>query len=83
MGLSQVTTMDVEVSWDSAKLSRMLSINEARINTIMGGGRTDNTNIAVTIDQQSQQKLSFIYMTPQINRPKPESLIYDDLYSEC
>ena len=92
MGLSQVSTMDIDISWDSSKLSRMLSIDQSLINTIaqdaipVGGNNVENSryidSIGVDISQTALQKVSFIYFTPQIGRPRPESLVYDyhDLY---
>lgn len=111
MGFSQINTMDVEISWDSSKLGRFLSIDEAAItnvfqdtagirgletipaapavanplpaNNIANSRRLDKTTgVQVIINQNTPANLTFIYLTPQITRPRPESLIYDwhDLY---
>jgi len=77
MGFSQVSTMDVDISWDTGKITRLFSIDEAGVTT-NAAGNYQGVNVA----NLAQNTITFIYLTPQINRPKPESLIYPyhDLY---
>lgn len=88
MGFSQVSTMDIEIQLDSAKLNRLLSIDYAYIQSVPklnnnninenSGEIVDGKNgVIVSTGENSNQRVSFIYLTPQINVPKPESLIYD------
>ena len=95
MGFSQVSTMDVDISWDTGKITRLFSIDEAGVTTNAAGnyqgvnvanlaqntGRLDLQGSTVSFEP-ADSSITFIYLTPQINRLKPESLIYPyhDLY---
>ena len=90
MGFAQVSTMEFEVNW-STKLTRMLSIdlsgiqNNAQANGIAFGGANYNSkansrridSITVSIDSVSNNKLTMLYLTPQIDKIIPRSLVYD------
>lgn len=78
MGLVQVQTFDLDITWDS-KLERMFSCNFNLLSTTLNSnaGRAAvavNPRWAVTI---GQPELRFIYMTPHINYPIPETIIYE------
>jgi len=75
MGLSQLTTFDVNITWGD--LARSLSIDIDSINAVNAGPQiAPQGAVSATIDANSC-KLKFIYITPQVNYPLPDTLIYD------
>ena len=71
MGLVQIQTFDLDITWDS-KLNRILSCNKAGLDdkATANGAYSIRTILG-------DPKLRFIYMTPHINYPIPETVIYE------
>jgi len=76
MGLSQINAMSFEFSWDS-KRERIFSVDQARIQAD-GGNNTRRINIlGVHLNSTSNNRLSFVYLTPQPDVVLPQTLNYD------
>lgn len=80
MGLIQIQTFDLNVTWDTARLSRMFSMDKVSIMTKLE--HVDNNNHYYPQDlnpivKLGSPKLKFIYMTPHINYPIPQQISYE------
>lgn len=84
MGLIQIQTFDLNITWDASKLTRMFSMNKVEIMNALRFGPDGNNyyypdeatcfNPSVKLGSPT---LKFIYMTPHINYPIPQQISYE------
>ena len=81
MGLSMLSTMDMYFSWMSDKLDRMFSVNEGTLCDYANpanGRKPNSINVNISVDfSDSESKMTFCYITNQLNREIPATLTYD------
>lgn len=73
MGLIQIQTFDLDITWDSSRLNRAFSCDGVGLNALTydtGGHYNISTQIL-------EPRLRFIYMTPHVNYPIPDTVIYE------